>query len=71
MKKLRLKKVTLRDLDDSKLNNVAGGTGTLYVTCTTCDPDNRCGSYYSACGTCNTCYGQSCFDGTYTGCTGC
>jgi hypothetical protein len=54
--KLGLKKVTLRDLDDSSLQNMAGGTASMY--------QSGCGDYCptagpQSCGTvCDTCAGQ-------------
>jgi len=77
-KKLRLKKVTLRDLDDASLQKVAGGTDTFpNFSCNTCE--TNCGTCDINAGTCdisctigtddgNTCQGscqQSCDNESY------
>ena len=46
LKKLHVKKVTLRDLDIPTMRSLAGGAHTLSHTCTTCPPTcGACGSY--------------------------
>jgi hypothetical protein len=56
-KKLGIKKITLRDLDDNTLNNMAGGTGTTSDwQCETsmCSQANQnCGTGDTQCGSCN------------------
>ncbi len=61
-RKLGLKKVTLRDLDESSLGQVAGGTYTGYPT--QCDPA-------SGCATCayNCTVGKNCGFTVYTYCS--
>jgi len=65
MRKLGLKKVTLRDLDDNLLSNVAGG-GTGQPGCYTC---------YTYCAPCfsfaPTCIGQQGYTCVPTYCNGC
>jgi len=70
---LKLKKVTLTNLEDKDLANVAGGDITLFNTCN--GYGYQCDSWPSACGAsqCNTlqCTNCDCATGTNAGQQGC
>ncbi len=46
LKKLQLKKVTLRDLDEPTMQGMAGGNNTSARTCATCNCTAACGTRY-------------------------